>query len=81
MSSLQKLFTGPANSVSCRSCGKGITLRWRHFLYLLIPTVLALVVMKLLELAPLAILLVGLVLVAIAAVIQLRFIPLSGDRW
>lgn len=41
---------------------------------------LVLVIMKLLELTPLAILLLGLALVVIAAVIQLRFIPLSAER-
>lgn len=81
MSSLQKLFTGPANSVGCRSCGKGVSIRWRHFFYLLVPAMLVLVVMRLLALEPIAILLIGLVLLLGVVMIQLRFIPLSADRF
>jgi len=80
MSSLQKLFVSPANSVSCRSCGKGVSIRWRHALALLVPAALALVIMKVLGLEPLQILLPGLILIFAAGLIQVLFIPLSRER-
>lgn len=81
MSSLQKLFVSPANSVSCRTCGKGVSIRWRHALLLLVPAVLVMVIMKVLALAPLQILLSGLILIVAAGLIQLLFIPLSRERF
>ena len=80
MSSLQKLVVSPASSVSCRTCGQGVSIRWRHALALLVPAVLVMVIMKVLALEPLQILLPGLVLLVVAGFIQLRFIPLSRKR-
>lgn len=80
MTSLQKLFVSPANSVSCRTCGKGVSIRWRHALALLVPAALILVTMKVLELEPLQILLPGLILIVAAGLIQVRFVPLSRER-
>ena len=80
MSSLQKLLVSPASSVSCRTCGKGVSIRWRHALALLVPAVLVMVIMKVLALEPLQILLSGLILIVAAGLIQLLFIPLSRER-
>lgn len=80
MSSLQKLIISPSSSVSCQACGKRISVRWRHSLALLIPSALALLAVKAYGLEPLQILLLGLVLVVIAGIIQLLFVPLSQDR-
>ena len=80
MSSLQKLLVSPASSVSCKACGKRISIRWRHALALLVPAALAMVIMKMLELAPLQILPIGLLLVVTAGLIQLLFVPLSRAR-
>ena len=81
MSSLQKLFISPANSVSCRSCGQGVTVRWKHFIALLAPLILLLVLMKRLELMPLEILLVALPAAIVAGFVQLRYLPLVRDRF
>lgn len=80
MSSLQKLLVSPASSVSCKTCGKKVSIRWRHALALLVPAALAMVIMKTLELAPLQILPLGLLLIVAAAVIQLLFVPLARAR-
>jgi membrane protein YdbS with pleckstrin-like domain len=80
MSSLQKLLVSPTSSVSCRTCGKGVSIRWRHALALLVPAVLAMVLMKVLALQALQILLSGLILIVVAGFIQLLFIPLSRER-
>ena len=81
MSSLQKMFLGPLNSVSCRSCGKGVSVRWRHYLLLLVPLVLALVGMRAFELAPLQIIATALPLAILAVLIQLRLLPLAPERF
>ena len=81
MSSLQKLFVSPANSVSCRSCGKGVSILWRHALALLLPAAIGLLTMKILELKPAQILIFGLILIVVAGLIQVRFIPLSRERF
>ena len=80
MSSLQKLFVSPTSSVSCRSCGKGVSVRWRHALALLIPAALAIVIMNTLALTALQTMLIGLPLLGIAGMIQVLFIPLSRER-
>lgn len=72
MSSLQKLIISPSSSVSCQTCGKRISVRWRHSL--------ALLAMKAYGLEPLQILLFGLILVVVAGLIQLLFMPLSQDQ-
>ena len=81
MSSLRKLFIGPAGSISCMTCGKGVTIRWRHTLGILVPGVLVLLTLHLLELEQFHILLIGSALVAVAAFVQLRLLPLSKDRF
>ena len=77
MSSLQKLFVSPASSISCKSCGKGVSIRWRYFIWLLLPVVLVLVGINLLELGPLSILLIGVPVAFAVSLIQLFFVPLS----
>jgi hypothetical protein len=81
MSSLQKLFVSPANSVSCRSCGKKVSIRWRHALALLLPAAIGLATMKILGLEPVQILIFGLILIVIAGLAQVLFIPLSRERF
>lgn len=81
MSSLQKLLVSSANSRSCKSCGKQVSILWRHSLALLAPAVLVLVIMQTLDLEPWQVLLYGLIMIAIVAVIQVRYIPLSGERF
>lgn len=80
MSSLQKLLVSPASSVSCKTCGKKVSIRWRHAFALLVPAALAMVIMRMLELAPLQILPIGFLLVVTAALLQLLFVPLSRAR-
>lgn len=81
MSSLQKLFIGPANTVSCRSCGKGVTVRWRHFIWLLVPAALVLFGMRLLKLEPTTIALIGIPFAIAIFYAQLRLVPLAPDRF
>ncbi len=42
LSIAQKLFMSPANPVSCRNCGRSVTLRWSHYLLVIVPAVIAL---------------------------------------
>jgi hypothetical protein len=80
MSSLQKLFISPMNSVSCRHCGNSVSIAWKHAIWLFIPLVLTLVILKLLALGVLFILLAGLAGAIVISVAQVKFVPLSRDQ-
>ena len=79
MSTLQKLFIGPANSVSCKSCGRGVTLRWRHYLLVIVPAAIALAVLSRFF-AGGQLIAVGLVLALAVGIAQL-LLPLQQDRF
>jgi hypothetical protein len=80
MSSLQKLFVGPMNSVSCKSCGKAVSISRWPFLFLLALVVLLLFLVRLLEFEPLPIILTGLIAVPVIAAMQLKLVPLLKDQ-
>ena len=80
MSSLRNLFLGPASSVGCRSCGKPVSIHWRHFLGFAIPVVAVLGGMRLLDFQPLAILLASIPFLFAVCLVQLRFLPPWPDR-
>lgn len=77
MSSWQKLFVSPMNSVSCESCGQGVSISWRPFLYLLVLIGLILFLARLLKFGPLYIIITGAIAVAVISVIQLKRVALS----
>ena len=79
MSTLQKLFIGPANSVSCKSCGRGVTLLWRHYLLVIVPAAIALAVLSRFF-AGSQLISVGLVLALAVGIAQL-LLPLQKDRF
>ena len=79
MSSLQKMFTGPAGSVSCRSCGKGVSLRWSHYLAVILPAAIILFGVNRFYPDSLVLVLVGSVLAALVCIAQL-LLPLVKDR-
>ena len=78
MSTLQKLFIGPANSVSCKSCGRGVTLRWRHYLMVIVPAAITLAALSRFF-AGSQLLLAGLSLALAVGIAQL-LLPLQKDR-
>ena len=80
ISPLQKLFLGPASSASCRSCGKPVSIRWKYFIWQIVPLVFVLFGVRLLGLEALTIGLIGVLYLVITSLIQLRLVPLSPDR-
>jgi len=77
MSSWQKLFVSPMNSVSCESCGQSVSISWRPFIFLLVLIVLVLFLARLLEFGPLYIIITGMAAVAVISAIQLKLVALS----
>jgi len=80
MSSLQKLFVSPMNSVSCKRCGKSVSISWRPFMFLLMLIVLTLFLARLLQLEPLYIIITGMIAVPIISAVQLKLVALSKDQ-
>ena len=79
MSKLQKLFLAPTSLVSCKSCGRGVTLRWSHYLLVVVPGVLMLVVLNR-YFAGFELFITGLVPVLLICILQLM-LPLQKDRF
>jgi len=79
MSSLQKLFLGPSKPANCQSCGKSVSISWRHSLWLFLPLVAGLFALRLFELSPQAIIAYGSVGAVVILLALLRFVPLSRD--
>jgi hypothetical protein len=80
MSSLQKLFTGPANSIGCNSCGKPVSIAWKHALWTMIPVVILLFLIRLFEFGTLAILITGIIGGSIASAAYLKLVPLKKTQ-
>jgi hypothetical protein len=80
MSSLQKLFIGPANSIGCKSCGKPVSITWKHALWTMIPVVMLLFLMRFFEFGALAIMIMGTIGGSIVSVAYLKLAPLKKDQ-
>ena len=80
MSTLQKLFISPASSTSCRSCGKGVTLRWPHYLAVILPAAVALFGINRFFPEPKWLLLTGAALAMLVCSAQL-LLPLVKERF
>lgn len=80
MSSLQKLFIGPANSIGCKSCGKPLSIAWKHVIWTLVPVVMMLFLMRLFEFGPLAIMITGTIGGSIVSMAYLKLAPLKKDQ-
>jgi hypothetical protein len=80
MSSLQKLFIGPLNSIGCKSCGKTVSIEWKHALWTMIPVVMLLFLMRLFEFGTLAILITGIIGGSIVSAAYLKLVPLKKNQ-
>lgn len=80
MSSLQKLFISPANSTSCRSCGQGVTLRWKHYLLVIGLALAVLVFLDRQQPGTGVMIAVGAAMLLLAGLVQLA-LPLVKDRY
>lgn len=80
MSSMQKLFIGPANSIGCKSCGKPVSIAWKHVIWTLVPVIMMLFLMRLFEFGPLAIMITGTIGGSIVSMAYLKLAPLKKDQ-
>ena len=68
------------NSVSCKSCGKSVSISWWPFMFLLVPIVLILFLARLLKFEPLYIIITGMIAVPVISAIQLKLVTLSKGQ-
>ena len=79
VSSAQKIFMSPANSRSCRSCGGPVSLRWSHYLVVLVPAAILLALIGRTGLEGYQLVAAGAALVLAVALVQL-LLPLVRER-
>ena len=80
MSTMQKLYTGSANTKQCKSCGKGVYISWKYSIWVIIIMLSLLFASRLMKLETTHILVIGLSVITIYSALKIIFIPLSKDQ-
>jgi len=80
MTTMQKLYTGSANTTQCKSCGKGVYILWKYSICWIVILLLLLFASRIMKLETAHTLIIGVSVIVIYSILKIYFIPLSKDR-